>query len=209
MKITIKKQIAVVYVALSMLAATAALAQAGSAAGEAAVSGVKYETGKHPKAKGVALSFRYPAGWRAGEEEAADLVQSFSGTFEGIPARIMLQVKNAGHDVERECGDLKPAQWEAAFREPDSAMKAINARVGRFSSKPGAIFSLQGVFDGPEKGTYRGQVLAVCARDKIIWLWCGPTDLKASEQQIIARSHALTPACTATFDSLSIADKRR
>lgn len=50
----------------------------------------KFDTKNHPKAKGVWATVRYPIGWQSKEGERPNIVQKFTGDYNGMYVVLML-----------------------------------------------------------------------------------------------------------------------
>ena len=175
------------------------------------VLGSKFDTKNHPKAKGVWATVRYPAGWEVKEGERPNIVQKFSGDFNGLFVVLSLQILNAGGPVEKECSGMPTGEFADAFSDKPNGQVAYNVRKTRHEEKPAFIYELQSKQERLGMTfTLANSVMTVCYKNTIISAWCSPTKIDTSTKSISATQRELKlaePLCFQYFNSLVLMDK--
>jgi hypothetical protein len=106
---------------------------------DAQVFNSKFDTKNHPKAKGVWATVRYPTGWQSKEGERPNIVQKFTGDYNGMFVVLMLQIMDAGGPVEKECSVMGTAEFAEALGYKNQSVVPVDSSVKVTNSKAVAI----------------------------------------------------------------------
>lgn len=178
---------------------------------EAQVLGSKFDTKNHPKAKGVWATVRYPTGWEVKEGERPNIVQKFTGDFNGMYVMLAIQIVNAGGPVEKECSGMSTGEFADAFSDKPNGQVAYNVRKTRHEEKPAFIYDLQSKQERAGMSfTTSSNVMTVCHKNTLISAWCSPSKIDMSTKSMTSTQRELqaaSPLCFQYFNSLVLMDK--
>ena len=171
----------------------------------------KFDTKNHPKAKGVWATVRYPTGWQSKEGERPNIVQKFTGDYNGMFVLLMLQILDAGAPVEKECSSMSAAEFSEAVADKDSNQIVHKMQKTKHEDKPSFIYELQQQIErAGTSSTITYKVMTVCYKNTMISAWCSPTLLDTQNQRVISTSKQIQqaePMCFQFFNSLVLMDK--
>ncbi len=171
----------------------------------------KFDTKNHPKAKGVWATIRYPTGWQAKEGERPNIVQKFSGDYNGLFVVLSLQIKDAGAPVEQECSTTSAKEWGDAFSDKASNIYAKNVKKTTHEGKPAFIFEMeQNVERAGMSYPTAHKIMNVCYKNTMIFAWCSPMkvdDVKRTFTSTAAEVNLANPLCFQFFNSLVLMDR--
>ena len=169
----------------------------------------KFDSKGHPKAKGVWMTVKYPAGWAAKEGNRPNIVQLFSGKYEGVPTLLIIQIKSTEVDLEGECKILSSKEWEDELTDIPTGMKASNVKKIKHETKPGFIGNTEQVIERAGKVIYSvNEVMSICHGKNLVAAWCGTSAFsnQADQGKVRKNLNALAPLCYQFFNSLVLMD---
>jgi hypothetical protein len=168
----------------------------------------KFDTKNHTKAKGVWAQVRYPVGWTAKEGQRPNIVQLFVGKYEGIEIQLQLQIKDAGEDVEKDCANISPAEWNESFTDKESNMYATNSRKIKIEGKNGFTSELSAVIQRVDlKMSMAAKQMTVCHKKNYIFLWCGNFIDGENVQQAKKNINKVEALCQQYFNSFVLMER--
>ena len=171
----------------------------------------KYDSKNHPKAKGVWATVRYPTGWQSKEGERPNIVQKFTGDYNGMFVVLSLQILNAGGPVEVECSQMTILEFTETFSDKEANQIMTNAKKIRHEEKPGFIYEMSSKLEraGSTVETAH-KVMSICYKNTMISTWCSPSAIDSKTQTITSTRQQLenaSPLCFQYFNSLVLMDK--
>jgi hypothetical protein len=173
--------------------------------------GSKYDTKNHPKAKGVWATIRYPTGWEAKEGERPNIVQKFSGEYNGLFVMLALQIKDAGGPVEKECASMSKKDFGDLFSDEPSQLHSRNVQKTNHEGKPAFIYEMQQTLERAGNSiTTSHKVLTLCYKNTMISAWCSPMQIDRMNNRITSTFqdvNAAQPLCFQFFNSLVLMDR--
>jgi len=173
--------------------------------------GSKYDTKNHPKAKGIWATIRYPTGWEAKEGERPNIVQKFSGDYNGLFVMLALQIKDAGGPVEKECTGMSKKEFADIFSDDSSQLHVSNVQKTNHEGKPAFIYQMQQTLDRAGNSiTTSHKVLTLCYKNTMISAWCSPMQIDRINNKITSifqDVNAAQPLCFQFFNSLVLMDR--
>jgi len=181
-----------------------------SVSSSAQVFSSKFDTKNHPKAKGVWATIRYPTGWDSKEGERPNIVQKFSGDYNGMIVVLQLQILDVGGPAEKECRNMSVGDFAEAFSDPANNLVATNVKKIRHEGKPAFGYELH--MDVERAGISvktSNKVMSVCHRNTMISAWCGPFKFDATRGSISSSQRELNlvaPLCFQYFNGLVLMD---
>lgn len=170
----------------------------------------KFDTKDHKKAKGVWATVRYPENWKAKEGERPNMIQLFSGNYNGSEMQLMLQIKQGpeGVNIESECKNYTPKEWNEIFTDVDSGMFATNAKKIKIEGKEGAIVDITSIVQRVEiKAAMKGKLMIVCHNDKLINLWCNSFSMNGNVEAAKIKLENAAPLCNQYFNSFVLMER--
>jgi hypothetical protein len=177
---------------------------------DAQVLNSKFDTKNHPKAKGVWATVRYPTGWQKEEGERPNIVQKFSGDYNDMFVVLSLQIVNAGAPVEKECSDMRVAEFAEAFSDKPSNQFAVNVKKSKHEEKPVFLYEMQSKLERAGlsiQATHK--VMTVCYKNTLISAWCSPSKIDYVTKSMTSSQrelNAASPLCLQYFNSLVLID---
>ena len=173
--------------------------------------GSKYDTKNHPKAKGVWATIRYPTGWEAKEGERPNIVQKFSGEYNGLFVTLALQIKDAGGPVEKECASMSKKDFGDLFSDEPSQLHSRNVQKTNHEGKPAFTYEMQQTLERAGNSiTTSHKVLTLCYKNTMISAWCSPMQIDRMSNRITSTFqdvNAAQPLCFQFFNSLVLMDR--
>lgn len=172
-----------------------------------------YETKNHPKAKGNWIQVKYPVGWKKAEGDRPNIVQKFTGDYQGLFVMLALQVLDAKGPVEKECKSMTTKEFEEALSDKESSTFAMNAKKISHEYKPAFIYDMKSTVQ--RSGiTFNGmhRIMTVCHKNSLISLWCSPSKIDASNNFFQTTSKELSTVdnlCFQFFNSMVLMDNYR
>jgi len=171
----------------------------------------KYDSKNHPKAKGVWATVRYPTGWQSKEGERPNIVQKFTGDYNGMFVVLSLQILNAGGPVESECSQMTIPEFTETFSDKEANQIVTNAKKIRHEEKPGFIYETSSKLEraGSTVETAH-RIMSICYKNTMISTWCSPSAIDSRTQTITSTRQQLenaSPLCFQYFNSLVLMDK--
>ena len=168
----------------------------------------KFDTKNHSKAKGIWAQVRYPVGWTAKEGQRPNIVQLFVGKYEGLEIQLQLQIKDAGEDVEKDCANLSPAEWNESFTDRESNMYATNSKKIKIEGKNGFTSELSAVMQRVDiKMAMAAKQMTVCHKKNYIFLWCGNFIVGENVQQAKKNIYKVDALCQQYFNSFVLMER--
>lgn len=171
----------------------------------------KFDTKNHPKAKGVWATVRYPTGWQSKEGERPNIVQKFTGDYNGMFVLLMLQILDAGAPVEKECSSMSVAEFSEAMTDKSTNQIVLKMQKTKHEDKPGFIYEIQQKVErAGMSSTITNKVMTVCYKSTMIFAWCNPMLIDKQNQRVISTSKEIQqaePMCFQFFNSLVLMDK--
>ena len=171
----------------------------------------KFDTKNHPKAKGVWATVRYPTGWQSKEGERPNIVQKFTGDYNGMFVLLMLQILDAGAPVEKECSSMSIAEFSEAMTDKSTNQIVLKMQKTKHEDKPGFIYEIQQKVErAGMSSTITNKVMTVCYKSTMISAWCNPMLIDKQNQRVISTSKEIQqaePMCFQFFNSLVLMDK--
>ena len=171
----------------------------------------KFDTKNHPKAKGVWATVRYPTGWQSKEGERPNIVQKFTGDYNGMYVALMLQILDAGAPVEQECSSMSAAEFSETIADKASNQIMLKMQKTKHEDKPGFIYEIQQKIErAGTTNTITNKVMTVCYKNTMVSAWCGPMLIDTQNQRVISTSKQIQqaePMCFQFFNSLVLMDK--
>ena len=171
----------------------------------------KFDTKNHPKAKNVWATVRYPNGWQSKEGERPNIVQKFTGDYNGMYVMLMLQIKDAGAPVEKECSDMPTSEFADTFSDKPNNQIAVNVKKTKHEDKPAFIYDMQSKMERAGITMRMAhRVMTVCYKNAIISAWCSPSKFDNQTKTVISTDRELGASnslCFQYFNSLVLMDK--
>lgn len=168
----------------------------------------KFESKGHRKAKGLEVTVRYPSQWTPTEGERPNIVQKFVGTYNGVNSMLMLQISNAGAQLEADC-KASALEWQEASWAADAGARASNTKVIKHEGQPALLVDVDqranragATFFGASK------MMTVCYGKNTIVASCGVLGA-LSPKQATRDMAVLAPVCHQYFNSMVLLDKYR
>lgn len=178
---------------------------------EAQVFNSKFDSQRHPKAKGAWVTVRYPTGWQAKEGERPNIVQKFTGDYNGMFVVLSLQILNAGGPVEKECSDMTVKEFSEAFSDKQNGQFVTSAKKIRHEDKPAFLYEMQSKVDRVNISLVTShKIMTVCHKNLLISAWCSPSKVDVSSQLLASNQqhiNSASPVCFQYFNSLVLMDK--
>ncbi len=164
----------------------------------------RFDSAGHPKSNGVQVVVQYPANWSAKEGERPHIVQKFVGKHAGVPAILMLEIRQPGGEIQQNCETLTAGDWKEVFEEPGTLV--LSTKLSRHESLPGFVIKMKhsGERAGAELHS-EYQVLGVCFKRSLVLASCGVVGEKGEALQM----RSVRPLCTQYFNSLVVMDQYR
>jgi hypothetical protein len=170
----------------------------------------KYDTKNHPKAKGIWLTIRYPAGWEAKEGVRPNIVQKFSGEYKNIYTNLTLQIADAGGPIENECSTTSAKKMQEILSDPEANQFAMDTIKTKHENKPAFIYDAKTKIERAGMSyTTSHRVMTVCYKNTMISAWCSPVKIDYSNKQFDSNKNDLkeiAPLCFQFFNSLVLMD---
>ena len=171
---------------------------------------MKYDTKNHPKAKGVWATIRYPSGWEVKEGERPNIVQKFSGDYNGMFVVLSLQIVDAGGAVEKECKDMGKKEFAETFSDESIKQFAGNVQKTSHENKPAFIYEVKHKAERAGMSlNFSHKVMTVCHKNTMISAWCSPSLFDKAKNTItssLQQVNAAQPLCFQYFNSLVLMD---
>lgn len=171
----------------------------------------KYDSKNHPKAKGVWVSIRYPAGWQAKEGERPHIVQKFVGDYKGMFTMLALQIVDTGGPVEKECRETNAKDFGKDMVESESSLKLLDIKKIKHEEKPGYIYDLQTFVERAGiSATTTHRAMSICYKNVLVSAWCSPLIINKANQTVSSNQQDLDRVkdlCFQFFNSLVLMDK--
>lgn len=171
----------------------------------------KFDTKNHPKAKGLWVTVKYPAGWKAAEGERPNIVQTFTGDYKDLFVVLSLQIRNLGVPVEQECRETGVVEFAKAFSDKASNLVIANVRKLTHEEKPAFFYEMQTrIARAGLLINTTAEVMMVCYKSTLISAWCSPSQIDYSRKALTANQRELQvarPLCLEYFNSLVLMDK--
>ena len=172
---------------------------------------MKYDTKNHAKAKGVWATIRYPSGWEAKEGERPNIVQKFSGDYNGMFVVLSLQIVDAGGPVEKECSSTSGAEFSDTVADKSLNQIVLKMQKSKHEDKPSFIYEVQQQVERAGMSTQvTSKVMTVCYKNTMISTSCGPMVIDKQNQRLISTRKEVQQAeslCFQFFNSLVLMDK--
>ena len=171
----------------------------------------KFDTKNHPKAKGVWATIRYPTGWQNKEGERPNIVQKFSGEYNGMIVVLQLQILDVGEPTEKECRNMSATDFAEVFSDPANSQFASNVKKTNHEERPAFIYETQSNIERAGLSVkVTNKVMSVCHKNNLISAWCGPFKYDMAKATISSSQRELNlvaPLCLQYFNSLVLMDK--
>jgi hypothetical protein len=170
----------------------------------------KYDTKNHPKAKGVWATVRYPTGWQVKEGERPNIVQKFSGDYNGLFVMLAIQILDAGAPVEKECKGMGTAEFAEAFSDKENNQFVVNVKKSKHEEKPAFLYEMQSKIERAGlsmQATHK--VMTVCYKNTLISAWCSPSKIDYKTKSMTSTQlelDSVSPLCFQFFNSLVLMD---
>lgn len=171
----------------------------------------KFDSKGHPKAKGVWMSVKYPAGWRAVDGDRPNIVKKFIGQYQGLNTFLMIQIKASDVDLESDCKSTSAKDWEETLTDASAGVRASNAKRINHENKPAFIVDVDNFIERAGNEAYvTNRVMGICHKKNMVMAWCGTGGFgKISASQSKKNLELLTPLCFQYFNSVVLMDQYR
>jgi hypothetical protein len=173
--------------------------------------GSKYDTKNHPKAKSVWVTIRYPTGWEAKEGERPNIVQKFSGEYNGLFVMLALQIKDAGGPVEKECASMSKKDFADVFSDESIQLYVSNVQKTNHEGKPAFIYEMQQKVERAGNSVPTShKVMTLCYKNMMVSAWCSPMKIDRTNNKITSTLQDVNtaqPLCFQFFNSLVLMDR--
>jgi hypothetical protein len=171
---------------------------------------MRYDSRGHPKAKGVWVAVKYPSGWKAQEGERPNIVQKFSGDYNGLYTVLSLQVLNAGGPVENECRGMRANEFAGVASDATNKVYASNAKKITHEQKPAFLYEMTSTIDRAGMTmTAQHKVMTICYKNTMISAWCSPSRFDKANKTLLTSAVELNEAsslCHQFFNSVVLMD---
>lgn len=160
----------------------------------------------NPKAKGLSIAVKYPAGWEVKDGERPNIVKKFSHNYPDYIALLMVQVNNLPREALPEIKSFTLKDWQEVMGELGTVS---NSSVQSLEGQKVFVSDLTLKMERMSASVIQKQrVVGMFYKEKWIWLWCGvAANSSMPMSQVENRFQTTTPVCSQFFNSLVLLDR--
>jgi len=160
----------------------------------------------NPKAKGLSIAVKYPAGWEVMDGERPNIVKKFSHIYPDYMALMMVQVNNIPSEELSKLKNFTLKDWQGVLSDVGTA---TNLSTLTLEGQKVYVGDVTTKMDRMSASIIQKQrVAGFFYKGKWVWLWCGVgANASMSLEQVESRFQVTTPACYQFFNSLVLLDR--
>ena len=160
----------------------------------------------HPKAKGIAMSVKYPADWDAKEGDRPNIVKKFTKNYSDSLGLMMVQVLNVPIEARNEVKSFTVKDWREVMSEIGTVISVSKTKLEMEDAFVADIFvKMERMGTAPYQ---RQRIVSIVYKHKWIWLWCGAVgNPNMSSSQVEAKFQNIQPHCSQFFNSFILLDR--